>query len=567
MRRVLVLAVSLAAFHPGPASAVTVSGQVVDEDGFGIFNVDLDFEDLSTGQIVFTPFDNTDAGGFYSVDVPVGEYEVFFNAPAGSPYLSDSIKPVNVTGPMTLNTFLYYAQLLTGTVTNTSGQPLASVDLNFFDSVTGDEYGANNDNSNASGVFSVFVPGLTWDIYFTPPAGMPYAGKVIFSVAVAGTTSLGTIELEDAFLVTADVQDPAFQPVQNTDTDFIDLATDEEIYTPRDNTDNNGHLQVYVPTGAFDVIVNSPPGSGLAWKTVYDVAVGGPVNLGVVQLENGFNVTGTLRDELAAPVSGADLDMKIRATGNDLPTPDDNANAAGQFSLFPPASTFDLWIKPPAGSGVASHVVRDVSVAAPLNLGVITVPTGHPITGTVRNVLGELVAGANIDAAELATGFAHPLVGDHTDATGTYSTRLPAGSWILTAMPPPGSALMPATAVVDPLAGPVVVDFVLPSNMVGVEATPLAGAHGLLPNVPNPFRASTRVVFELARPESEARLAVYDLAGRRVRELWTGATPAGRHSVSWDGRDGRGARVAAGVYLVRLESSSGPTTRKVTLLR
>ncbi|HMB71705.1 MAG TPA: hypothetical protein VKU85_20505, partial [bacterium] len=37
----------------GTAGGVAVSGQVTDEQGFGIFNADLDFEDRDTGQIIF----------------------------------------------------------------------------------------------------------------------------------------------------------------------------------------------------------------------------------------------------------------------------------------------------------------------------------------------------------------------------------------------------------------------------------------------------------------------------------------------------------------------------------
>jgi hypothetical protein len=178
MLRFLAVAASMlaVAVHAESASAVTVSGQVVDERGLGIFNVDLDFEDLDTGEIVFTPFDNTDGGGFYSVDVPVGEYEVFFNAPAGSAFLDRSFKPVAVNGTMTFDTFLYDAHVATGSIVNELGQPLAAVDLDFFDVATGDEYQANDDNTNPLGVFSVFVPALTYDIYLTPPLGAPSPG-------------------------------------------------------------------------------------------------------------------------------------------------------------------------------------------------------------------------------------------------------------------------------------------------------------------------------------------------------------------------------------------------------
>ena len=42
-------------------------------------------------------------------------------------------------------------------------------------------------------------------------------------------------------------------------------------------------------------------------------------------------------------------------------------------------------------------------------------------------------------------------------------------------------------------------------------------------------------------------LAIFDIAGRRVRLLVAGArSEPGEHSVSWDGRDDTGARVGEG---------------------
>ena len=56
---------------------------------------------------------------------------------------------------------------------------------------------------------------------------------------------------------------------------------------------------------------------------------------------------------------------------------------------------------------------------------------------------------------------------------------------------------------------------------------------------------------DMAR-EGPLTLTVFDLRGRRVRELLRDAMlPAGPHEVVWDGRDGQSRRVAQGVYLVR----------------
>jgi hypothetical protein len=83
---------------------------------------------------------------------------------------------------------------------------------------------------------------------------------------------------------------------------------------------------------------------------------------------------------------------------------------------------------------------------------------------------------------------------------------------------------------------------------------------------PNPFRGSTTVRFALPSA-AEARLAVYDAAGRRVRTLVTGAQGAGEHSVEWDGRDAGGAKASSGVYWVRLESGNITDSRRIVLLR
>jgi flagellar hook assembly protein FlgD len=62
-------------------------------------------------------------------------------------------------------------------------------------------------------------------------------------------------------------------------------------------------------------------------------------------------------------------------------------------------------------------------------------------------------------------------------------------------------------------------------------------------------------------------LAVYDLAGRRVRNLASGRIPGGLHARTWDGRNEDGRPVATGVYFYRLKAAETSLTRKVVLLR
>ena len=463
---------------------------------------------------------------------------------------------------MTLDTFLYFASLITGHVQDEAGTPLPTVDLNFVDVATGDPFAANDDNTDLAGDFAVLVPGLTFDIYFTAPLGQPYAGLMLPSVTVQDTTNIGTVTLPPGLAVTGQVLRPGGTSAPTMDTDFFDAATGDLIYTPRDDLSATGALNVLVPAGAYDVTFKPAAGTGWAWKTVPDVAVAGPTSLGTVQLETGFAVTGVIQDESLAPVAIADLDMVDLVTGKDRPTPDDNTTVTGTFSLLSSATTFDLHVRPPAGAPLAGAVLRDVTVAGPLNVGTITLPAGFVVSGVVRDGLGTPLADADFDVVELATGDAFPIVGDDSDAFGNYSFRLPGGSWTVIVNAPPGSGLPSGSFDLNPLAGSDVQDVTLGGAVdapeIGRDRPALR-----LSAAPNPFRHGTDLTFALPPGVRSGRLSVVDASGRLVRAFLADAS--GR--VVWDGRDGAGRRVASGVYFYRLEAGDRAETRKVTRIR
>jgi hypothetical protein len=83
---------------------------------------------------------------------------------------------------------------------------------------------------------------------------------------------------------------------------------------------------------------------------------------------------------------------------------------------------------------------------------------------------------------------------------------------------------------------------------------------------PNPFRLDLAVPVRLAR-ETPVSAAVYSPAGRLVRLLAAGPMAPGAHDLVWDGRDAQGRRVAAGTYLIRVQTGEETRTVKTTLLR
>jgi len=94
----------------------------------------------------------------------------------------------------------------------------------------------------------------------------------------------------------------------------------------------------------------------------------------------------------------------------------------------------------------------------------------------------------------------------------------------------------------------------------GRDATVWIGAR------PNPFRRSTAIRYA-ATGHGPVDLAVYDLAGRRLRTLVEGRSSPGEHEIAWDGRDGTGRRLPTGVYLLRFRGEAESGTRRVVLLR
>lgn len=79
---------------------------------------------------------------------------------------------------------------------------------------------------------------------------------------------------------------------------------------------------------------------------------------------------------------------------------------------------------------------------------------------------------------------------------------------------------------------------------------------------PNPARGDLDVAFALPA-NGPARLQLFDLTGRRLRDVDVGALGPGFHLV----RLSQGARVPAGVYVVRLTTQGRSVTRKAVVLR
>lgn len=100
-------------------------------------------------------------------------------------------------------------------------------------------------------------------------------------------------------------------------------------------------------------------------------------------------------------------------------------------------------------------------------------------------------------------------------------------------------------------------------TLTGITVNP----HSAMPNYsleeayPNPFNSSTTIRYTLGT-DTQARIDVFDLLGRRLQTLIDAPQHAGQHQVSFSG-----ATLTTGIYLVRMQAGHFSAVRRILLLK
>ena len=171
---------------------------------------------------------------------------------------------------------------------------------------------------------------------------------------------------------------------------------------------------------------------------------------------------------------------------------------------------------------------------------------------------------ASLSALRSATGFeTSGRAGDPlfvSPATGDYGLR--SGSPAIDAgLPLPGINDCFTGAAPDMGAGELCV-----IAAVDVPAPAAPAWQWLAPPAPNPARGGALLRYALPFA-ARVTLALFDVAGRRVRVLEQGGRDAGEHAARWDGRDADDRPVPAGLYFARLEAGGHRATARVVIAR
>lgn len=378
-----------------------------------------------------------------------------------------------------------HADFVTGTVVDANGLPVAGVNIVAKSNSGGGNGNIANAGTNAQGVFNATIDPGVYELTFEPPAPPAAVAliTVVDNVVVSGTNVMGNVQLDPAVHLSGRFVRAGNIPVQGVNLDIIDEATGDNLDLIGDTSDINGQFNLAAPVGLIELRANTAPVlTPLLAPTSLAIDTTSTAALGDIFLEPGFTVSAVLVRPNFLGVSNLDVDVIETATGRKLYTPGDNTDVNGFVDFVVPAGTYDLEFCPPLATNLVALELPMVQVAAPTNLGLLTLTQGVRLTGTVTSNLGAAVAAADVDARDSATGQKILLCADNTNSAGQYVVVVPAGSVDLTFTPPDalklGSAVMPAVAI----AGNTIQNAVLPFCDCGAaRGGSNAGTGGLAP--------------------------------------------------------------------------------------
>ncbi len=107
---------------------------------------------------------------------------------------------------------------------------------------------------------------------------------------------------------------------------------------------------------------------------------------------------------------------------------------------------------------------------------------------------------------------------------------------------------------------------VITLNPSGIISDEKPSEFVLYQNYPNPFNPTTTIKYAVPKNE-KISLKIYDVLGREVKTLVNSVKAPGIYSVTWNGSNNSGSKVASGIYFYRLKAGNFVNVKKMILLK
>jgi len=85
-------------------------------------------------------------------------------------------------------------------------------------------------------------------------------------------------------------------------------------------------------------------------------------------------------------------------------------------------------------------------------------------------------------------------------------------------------------------------------------------------NYPNPFNPNTTIDYKISKP-SNVTINIYNVNGQLIKELINEERNSGNYSLSWNGKDTKGNKVASGTYFYQIQTGDFMQAKKMLMLK
>jgi uncharacterized membrane protein len=436
-------------------AAQTLTGRIVDSNNLPVVGATV-YCDLSP-----TIRANTDALGNFTITSALGlrndRYDIAINP------RNPSIAPleygrVQVSGATNLGTVqLAPGTQITATLVGPTGLPLVGANLSAFDP-TGLKLYTPNDGTDVNGNARIVVPYGPLTFRAMPPVGTTLVA-LQEDVTITGPLAYGTITMRQGYALTGSIVRSGATPLPISNCEILatNMLTGESMFLANKRTNTLGAFNILLPFGIYQLELLPALGAPYAAREVFGIPViDYSYSLGLVPMDPGVALSGTVRGPTGLAVAGADIDV-YTSNGHKLYTPNDNTTPTGTFSVMvPTGGTYTVQVDPLVASNLIGATSAPVVVNAATNAGIITVASGVPATITVLDVFGGPAAKAQMSVRNATTGEEYVVPGNSAGADGVIRAVIPQGNLDIRVKAQQGSFDAPLVLPPSIVAGPLV---------------------------------------------------------------------------------------------------------------
>lgn len=450
---------------------------------------------------------------------------------------------------------LAWSAVISGRVHDGAGQPVNNADFDVFD-LFGNKL-LFDASTRTTGKYDLTVDPGRYDLKCEPPVGSGLAPQRINGVVVVDALELDWT-LPPAVRQLGRVLGPGDRPLAQASLDFDNVVTGIRQPATGDLTSPFGTFAALIEAGTYRLTIT--PGAAdtaLAPTRLAPRAVAGLDTI-VAFLAPAAHLLGTLRDGSGLPVAGGRLSFDHFPDGLRQPALFREVGPDGFFRCAVEPGEYRVVFEPPSGTRLVAMRTPPITIAGDTPFD-MALASGYEVTGTLSDLFGAPVAGADLDVVDEVTGTSEVTPDDNTDLSGSFRLVLPAGRFRVRAT---------TQGVSDPdtleLTGVSITRDTTLALRFGSGGTPLGPRIQLL-TLGNPSYRRAR--FALSLPSARSgRIEVFSPSGRAIRTLASGTLQAGVTTLDWDGRDTHGNIARAGLYFVRVLTRTESTVGRVILL-